>query len=408
MSRPHRNLARFLAGRLLATVAFQIQSVAVGLQVYRATHDAMDLAWVGLVQFLPLLVFSPYAGTVADRHDRRRIVATTSGVFALGALALAALVLSPGADRLGVAPILGVLALLGATRAFSAPATWALLPWLVPRDQLPRAIPMSSAIYQLATIGGPALGGLLYALGGAELAYVASAVTSGGAAVLFLTLRPDRPPRAASAETGWQRVLGGLAFLRSQRALLGAISLDLAAVLLGGAVALMPIFAEDILQVDELGFGLLRAGPAIGAAAMALILARYPLRRRAGAWMFGGVAVFGLATIGFGLSERFALSVGLLVILGAADMISVVVRQSIIQLGTPDELRGRVASLNMMFIGASNELGEFESGLTTKWLGSAVRATVLGGVGTLIVTGLWAAWFGELRRVDSLDEVGEG
>lgn len=403
MPSPGRNLATYLGGRLFGTVGIQIQSVAIGWQVYNATEDPLDLAWVGLAQFVPLVLFSPWAGTVADRHDRRHIVWICHSVYALGALALAGFSLAPA--RFGVTPVFGVLALLGATRAFAAPATWALLPWLVPREELTRAIPLSSTTFQVATIGGPALGGFLYALGDAELAYATSALCSAASAVLFMTLRPDVPERSPEVEPGWKRILGGLRFLRSQRALLGAISLDLVAVLLGGAVALMPIYARDILHVDEVGLGLLRAAPAAGAATVALALAFFPLQRRAGWWMFAGVAIFGVATVVFALSESFALSLGALAVLGAADMVSVVVRQSIIQLWTPDELRGRVASLNMIFIGASNELGEFESGVTAAWLGT-VRAAVLGGIGTLVVTGVWAAWFRELREIDELDPEG--
>lgn len=400
------NLATFLGGRLFATVAFQIQSVAIGWQIYTATGSFLDVAWVGLVQFVPLVLASPYAGTVADRYDRKAIVWICSLVYALGALSLAWL--SASIESVGVWPIFLVLAVLGATRAFAAPATWALLPWLVPRDKLPRAIPLSSTTFQIATVGGPALGGFLYAWGDAELAYVASAVCSGVAAVSFLFLRPDRPERAEIVESGLSRVMGGLRFLLRQRALLGAISLDLVAVLLGGAVALMPAFARDVLMVDATGLGFLRAAPAVGAAIVALTLAVFPLKKRAGWWMFLGVALFGVATIVFALSESFTLSLAALAVLGGADMVSVVVRQSIIQLGTPDDLRGRVASLNMIFIGASNELGEFESGVTAHWLGSAVRAAVLGGVGTLIVTGLWTVFFPELRRVDSLEAIEEG
>lgn len=400
------NLATFLGGRLFATIAFQIQSVAIGWQVYTATGEFLDLAWVGLVQFVPLMLVSPYAGTVADRYDRKTIVWVCSVVYAVGALALG--VLSSSLESLGVWPIFVVLAVLGATRAFSAPATWALLPWLVPRDRLARAIPLSSTTFQIATVGGPALGGFLYALGDAVLAYQASAVSSGIAALCFLLSRPERPERPEVVESGLKRVLGGLRFLLRQRALLGAISLDLVAVLLGGAVALMPAFARDVLEVDATGLGFLRAAPAVGAALVALTLAVFPMKKRAGWWMFFGVALFGVATIVFGLSESFTLSLAALAVLGGADMISVVVRQSIIQLGTPDDLRGRVASLNMIFIGASNELGEFESGVTAHWLGSAVRAAVLGGVGTLMVTGLWAVMFPELRRVDSLESIPEG
>ena len=396
---PRRELGLFLAARLLGTVGMQIQSVAIGWQVYARTRDPLSLAWVGLAQFVPLVLASPYAGTVVDRYDRQRIVAISHTVYAIGAAALVGLTLSPGAQ---LWPVYAVLALLGATRAFAAPGTWALLPWLVPDDQLPRAIPLSSSTFQLATLAGPAVGGALIAWGDAELAYGASSLSNLACVLLVLLLRPNRPDRKHSPESGWRRVIGGLTYLRSQRALLGAISLDLFAVLLGGAVALMPIYAQDILEVGAAGFGLMRSAPAAGALAAALTLAIFPLRRRAGPAMFLGVAGFGVATCVFALSENFILTLAALAFLGASDMVSVVVRQSIVQLWTPDELRGRVASLNMIFIGGSNELGEFESGLTARWFG-AVRAALLGGIGTLVVTGLWAWWFPELRTLDSLD-----
>lgn len=398
-----RDLSFYLGARLCGTIGIQVQSVAIGWQVYARTGDAMDLGWVGLSQFLPLALLSLHAGNVADRSDRRRIVVLTRLVYALGSLALAGLSVVPES---GVAPVYAVLMLLGATRAFLSPAHVALLPWLVPGDRLSRAIAMSSTTFQIATIGGPALGGLIYAFGGATTAYLVAAACELAAAGLVFAIQVQIPQREPPRESAVERVLEGVRFVWNEKVLLGAISLDLFAVLLGGAVALMPIFARDILQVGATGLGLLRGAPAVGAAVVALTLAVRPLSRRAGPWMLVSVALFGIATIVFGLSQHFAASVVALAVLGAADMVSVVVRQSLVQLRTPDEMRGRVASVNMVFIGASNELGEFESGITAALLGrgaiGAVRAAILGGVGTLIVTGLWTLAFPQLRRVDRL------
>ncbi len=394
-----RSLGLFLGARLAATLGVQVQSVAVGWQVYARTGRPIDLGWVGLAQFLPLFTLSLFAGSYVDRHDRRSILAVTRFVYAAGAGALAALALVP---EEGLAPIYSVLVVLGATRAFSGPAASALLPRLVAPARLQRAIAMSSTTFQIGTIAGPALGGFIYAAGGAELAYGCAAGFEITGALLVLGL-PTLPPHAEVAvESARERLLSGLRFVLRKRTLLGAISLDLVAVLLGGAVALMPIFARDVLVVGERGLGLLRAAPAVGAALMAVLFALRPMARHAGRYMFAGVAVFGLATCVFALSRSFGLSLAALVVLGAADMMSVVVRQSLVQLRTPDAMRGRVAAVNLVFIGASNELGELESGLTAAWLGT-VRAAIAGGIGTLVVTGLWATLFPELRRVDRLE-----
>ncbi|MEZ4339033.1 MAG: MFS transporter [Sandaracinaceae bacterium] len=392
-----RSLGLYLAGRLADTVGIQVQSVAIGWQVYDLTRDPLDLGWVGMAQFLPVLLLSLPGGQLADRFDRRVIVVTTQVGYAVGALTLAL-----AAGR-GTPTIFSVLVLLGTLRAFKSPASSALVPWIVKGDALPRAIALSSTTYQVGTVLGPALGGAIYAAGGPTTAYYAAGACQLVAAGLTSAVRAERPPRVPSTESRWRRVLEGLRFVWDAKVLFGAISLDLFAVLLGGAVALLPVFARDILHVGELGLGALRAAPAAGAALVALVLAVRPIERRAGAWMLACVAIFGAATIVFGASEDFALSLAALAVLGGADMVSVVIRQSIIQLWTPDEMRGRVAAVSFLFIGASNELGEWESGVTAKHLGT-VRAVVLGGVGTLVVTGAWAAIFGSLRRVDALSE----
>lgn len=395
------DLPVYLASRAFGTTGIQIQSLAIGWEVYDRTGRALDLGWVGLAQFLPLMLLSLPAGAIADRLDRKAILAVCRVVYTIGALALAfdSRVGTPDASLL---PTFAVLTLLGATRAFSFPAASALLPSLVTIDRLPRAIAMSSTTFQVATIGGPALGGVIYALGGAEAAYLTAASCLAVSAVCVFSLRTPMRERAPTTEGAVQRVAHGLRYVFRERVLLGAISLDLFAVLLGGAVALMPIFARDILHVGETGLGMLRSAPAAGAAATAIFFAFFPMKRHAGRLMFSAVALFGAATIAFGLSESFALSLASLAILGGADMVSVVIRQSLIQLRTPDEMRGRVSSVSYVFIGASNELGEFESGVTAAWLGT-VRAVVLGGIGTLLVTGIWASAFPDLRNADRLD-----
>jgi MFS family permease len=360
----------------------------------------LALAWVGLAQFLPMVVLSLYAGSFADRHDRRTILTVCRLLYVIGSLTLASFSLFPGSSAV---PIYAVLAALGATRAFSWSAGASLLPNLVPGRTLPRAIAAASTTWQIATIGGPALAGLLIAALGPFGGYVIAASLAALSALAIWQLRPRPVEAPPTSEPGLSRVLGGLRYVFENRIVLGALSLDLVAVLLGGAVALMPIYAEEILRVGTTGFGVLRAAPAVGALAVALVLARWPLERHAGPKLFVGVGLFGVGTLVFALSESFPLSIAALALLGGADMVSVVVRQSLIQLHTPDHLRGRVAAVDMVFIGASNELGEFESGVTARLFGT-VRAAVIGGVGTLIVTGLWAVWFPEIRTVDRLEE----
>lgn len=383
---------------MLTASGFQIQSVAVAWQVYELTASALDLGLVGLVQFLPRLVLLPLAGDLADRLDRRRLVAGSQAVQALGMAILAGLTWTGTISR---ESIFVLLALMGAARTFEMPTSQALLPALVPETALARAVAMGASAMQAATIAAPALAGVLYVLGAGTvhgLAAVAFVLATG----LTTQIRPLRPQLALTGTlSGWARFREGLGFVRRHRPVLGAISLDMMAVLLGGATALLPIVAAEVLHTGPWGLGLLRSAPAVGALGMSLWLARHPLGRRVGHRMFQAVAIFGLATIGFGLSHSLWLSAGLLVILGAADMISLVFRQAYIQLETPDAMRGRVSAVNALFIGASNQLGEFESGVTAAWFG-LVPAIVLGGVGTLLVAVLWWRWFPELGRVDRL------
>jgi len=387
---------------VLGTVA---QSVTMGWQVYDLTRaergvaeSAFFVGLLGLATFLPLFFLALPAGVVADRASRKAILIAC---FAGEALCAAALLVAAARGALTSYGLIAVAFGFGVARAFRAPAGTALAPMLVPRQLLRRAIAWNSLSFQLGSISGPALAGLIVGRWSSAHAYgVALALYLVAILGLLSIRRPTRPEPQPGSRL--QAVREGLAYLKRERIVLGAISLDLFAVLVGGATALLPVFARDILHVGAEGFGLLRTAPAVGATAMALILAAHPIQRRAGPWMFGGVAVFGLATIAFGLSRHFGLSMLALATLGAADMVSVFVRQTLIQVVTPDAMRGRVAAVSYLFIGASNELGEFESGLTARLFGP-VLAAVLGGAASLGVTGLWARLFPELRRVDRLE-----
>ena len=390
-------LLRLLLSRSTSSLGTQMQSVAIGWQIYALTHRALSLGLVGLAQFLPMLLLIFAAGHAADRFDRRRIAALCQIVEMLGA---ATLVAGSLLHALTPALIYGAVALLGAARAFELPAVQALLPTLVPATVFPRAAALYSSLFQTVTIVGPSVGGLLYGLGPA-LPYEASAAMFALASLCVSLVRPGRAsPEREPVSLG--AVFGGIGFIRARPAILGAISLDLFAVLLGGATALLPVYARDILHAGPFGLGLLRAAPAIGALGVSLLLARRPIGGHAGAKMFAAVMVFGAATIVFGVSRSLALSVLALGVLGAADVISVVVRSSLVQLQTPDAMRGRVSAVNMLFIGTSNQLGEFESGTLAALIG-AMPAVVAGGVGTLLVALLWMRLFPTLRRLDRLE-----
>ncbi|MET0340012.1 MAG: MFS transporter [Polyangiales bacterium] len=395
---------RFLAlGKLLSTLAFQMQGVAVGWQVYALTGSALDLGYVGLAQFLPAVVMSLMTGHVADRFDRRYVLVACQLVL----LACTTLLLwSSAQPDASVTTIYVVLTLVGAARAFYGPASAALLPNLVPPEVFPNAVAWSSSTWQVAVIAGPALGGLLYGLGSASKVYGIALALEVITLVVLLLIRTRRAPRAPVDKRGatFGELLAGLRYVWEKPIILGAISLDLFAVLFGGAVALLPIYARDILHVGPQGMGWLRSAPAVGALVVGVLLAYRPLTRGAGRAMFACVGLFGVATIVFGLSHSFAVSLVALAISGAADMVSVFVRQSLVQLRTPDEMRGRVAAVNLVFVGASNEFGEFESGLTAEWLG-VVPAVVAGGIGTCLVVVVWMWLFPALRKVDRLDRV---
>ncbi|MGE5247679.1 MAG: MFS transporter [Verrucomicrobiota bacterium] len=394
----HKPFARFWLARMLSTIAFQAQAVAVGWQVYALTGSAIYLGLVGLAQFLPMFFLTLVVGHVADRYDRRVIAAACQAAEAVAAGVLAAGSSGGWLDSRGV---LAVVFFIGTARAFEMPSMHALVPNLVPQPLIPRAAAWSSSASQTATILGPALGGFLY-VAGPGTAYAVAASLFLGAAGLVSMIRIERvPPRREPATV--RSLFAGISFIRSRPEILGAITLDLFAVLLGGATALLPVYARDILATGPWGLGLLRSAPAAGALAMSVFLARRPLRRRVGRTMFVAVGVFGAATVVFALSRSFALSLGALATLGAADVISVVVRFSLVQIGTPDEMRGRVSAVNAMFVGTSNQLGEFESGVTAALFGT-VPAVLIGGVGTIVVAVLWARFFPGLYRVDTLEK----
>jgi MFS family permease len=392
-------LLPFLMARVSSTLAYQMLSVAVGWQVYALTGSAFYLGLVGLAQFLPMFLLTLAVGYAADRMDRRIIVRACQLLEGSGALALA---LGSATGRLSAGTILGVVFIIGAARAFESPTMQALLPALVSPELFPRAAAWSAAAMETAFIFGPALGGFLY-LAGPTVVYAAAGGMAGLAALLVSIIRlAKRPPKREPVSV--HSLLAGISFIRRRPVIFGAISLDLFAVLLGGATALLPIYAKSILGVGSAGLGLLRSAPSVGALSVSLFLARKPLRRSVGRKMFSAVAVFGIGTIVFAVSRSFALSLAALVVLGGADIISVVIRQSLVQMGTPDSMRGRVSAVNSMFVGTSNQLGEFESGVTAAWLGT-VPAVIVGGVGTIVVAWLWSRLFPQLAEADSLESM---
>jgi MFS family permease len=392
----HKPFRLFWLARVSSTLALQMQAVAVGWQIYALTGSALYLGLVGLAQFLPMFLLTLAVGHVADRYDRRRIAAVCQIIegIALGSLAAGSF-----AGWLNKEAILAIVFIVGAARAFEGPTMHALVPGLVPKELIQQASAWSASANQTASIVGPALGGLLYATGPTTV-YASAGLLFFGASSLMAAIRVSRVP-ASREPVSVASLFAGIAFIRSRSEILGAISLDLFAVLLGGATALLPIYARDILFTGPSGLGLLRAAPALGALAMSVFLARNPLQHRVGRIMFISVFIFGIATIVFALSTSFTLSLGTLIVLGAADVISVVIRSSLVQIETPDEMRGRVSAVNAMFIGTSNQLGEFESGATAALFGT-VPAVLIGGIGTIVVVLLWMRLFPKLAAVDSL------
>jgi MFS family permease len=405
-----RDFRLYQSARLMVILGAEAQSVAVAWQVYAITHSALALGYTGLALFLPGVFVMLAAGHAADRYDRRKIILLCYGLQAVCTGVLLWLSMSATALQHGrVWPIYAVLVGIGLGRAFSGPAASAMLPSLVPKEHFVNAVTWGATVFQIANMSGPAVGGILFTLplagalamwNGAPIVYGFTLVMLMGFITLVSMIRAKMvmtEKRAFSMKT----VLAGLEYVWRAKLLLGSISLDLFAVLLGGAAALLPIFATDILHAGPRGLGLLRAMPSVGALAISLLMVVRPIKRRAGATMLVCVGIFGAATVVFGLSKSIWLSSAALVVVGASDMVSVVVRSSVLQLATPPEMRGRVSAVNWLFIGASNEFGEFESGVTAQWWG-AVRAVVIGGIGSMAVTAAAAGLFPQLRRADAL------
>lgn len=393
----HRAFALYWWARFIAVFAIQIVSVAVGWQIYDLTRDPFLLGLVGLVQFAPSLMLVLVTGSVADRYNRRLVMAGCIAVEVLCALALLVLAFE---HYFGVTSIFIVLGVLGIARAFVSPAVQSLVVNLVPKEDFATAIAWNTSSWQIGTIVGPVVGGLLYGLS-PQAAYAAAAAML-CVSVLLTLLIPKPPQKTVDAPASWETLSAGFRYVWSNPIVLGAISLDLFAVLLGGATALMPVYARDILDVGPWGLGLLRAAPGIGAIAMSIYLINNPIRNHAGIIMFATVALFGAFTMTFGASKIAWVSIAVLSALGAADMISVYIRETLVQLATPDAVRGRVNAVNMVFVGASNELGEFRAGTMAAMFG-AVPAVVWGGFGAVVVAGLWAWWFPQLRSASRLD-----
>jgi len=397
----HPGFLLFQVARFLIVSAVEMQAVAVGWQVFEITKRPLDLGYVGLAQFLPAILLFPISGHASDRFERRNVLSACYAGYALCFALLLAL------SRRGVpsiVPIYVVLVMIGIVRSFNGPASRSILPQLVPQEHFANAVAWNATIFQASTVLGPSFGGIIYAaFRGPSAVYVIAMVTAIGATLTTFRIKAEvkaRPREPLNLKT----LFAGLRFIRNNKLILGAISLDLFAVMLGGAVALLPVYAREILHTGPWGLGLLRTAPGAGAALMAILLAHWPLRGNSGPKLLWAVAGFGVFTIIFGLSRSLTVSLIALVLLGASDMISVIIRATLTLLATPDEMRGRVTAVDMIFIGTSNEFGQFESGLTAQWFGT-VPAVVLGGVGTLLVVTLWAWWFPDLRRAGELHSI---
>jgi len=394
----HPNFVHYWIGQIASSFAFQMLSVGIGWQMYDLTNSPMALGLVGLCQFLPQLLLTLVVGHVADHYNRRLICVCTrlSMAMTVGILAYGNMTSTISAEMIYLCA-----ALLGTARAFEMPANQAILPNLIPNELLSRAVSAIASAREISVIAGPALGGLIYLLGPTTL-YLSSMTFFFISCIIMFFLHYNFTVKSKSP-ISMTHLLGGITFIRGNKVILGSVSLDMFAVLLGGATALLPIVAKDILHTGPWGLGLLRCSPALGALLMSIYLARRPIKHSVGKIMFAAVAIFGAATILFGLSENLILSMLALVLLGLSDMISVVIRSTLVQLETPDEMRGRVSAANSVFIGSSNQLGEFESGVTAAWFG-VVPAIVIGGVGTIAVVGLWMYLFPTLLKRDTLDK----
>ena len=395
----------FQFARFSIIVATEMQAVAVGWQVYEITKRPLDLGLVGLAQFLPGMLLFLLSGHAADRFNRRRLLIWCDVGFGICFALLMAITLR---GEVSIVAIYAVLVLLGVVRSFNAPVSRAMLPHLVPSEHFENSVAWSSSIWQAASILGPVAGGVLYAIfeklirvGSGALWVYAVALAAAAVATVLNVRVPDQGTPHPHSSAGLSTVFAGFRYIWREKLILGAISLDLFAVLLGGAVALLPVFAREILQTGPWGLGILRSAPGLGAAVMAIAIAHNPLKKKAGATMLWCVAGFGMCTVLFGISRSFLLSVIALLFVGATDMVSVIVRATLIQVKTPDAMRGRVNAVDMIFIGASNELGQFESGITAQWFGT-VPSVILGGLGAIVITGLWAWMFPQLRKVNQL------
>ena len=389
---------RFQLARFCIVVATEMQAVAVGWQVYEITKRPLDLGLVGLAQFLPGIVLFLVSGHVADRFNRRNLLIICDVGFAICFALLLALSLR---GAVSIVSVFVVLVLLGIVRSFNGPVSRAMLPHLVAPEHFAGSVAWASSIFTAATILGPIVGGLIYAFARGPIAvYATSFIATDVAIALILKIPAQEKPRVRP-DANLSTVFEGFRYIWREKLILGAISLDLFAVLLGGAVALLPVYAKEVLNAGPGALGILRSAPGIGAGIMAIAIAHRPLKNRAGATMLWCVAGFGVFTVVFGVSRNFAISLLALFLVGATDMVSVIVRATLIQVATPDEMRGRVNAVDMIFIGASNELGQFESGITAQWFG-AVPAVILGGIAAIVVTGLWAWMFPQLRKVNQL------
>jgi MFS family permease len=398
----HPGFVLFQVARFLIVAAVEMQAVAVGWQVYEITKRPLDLGYVGLAQFLPGILLFPISGHASDHFERRHVLSACYGGYAV----CFALLLALTQHTPSVRAIYAVLILIGVVRSFNSTASRSILVQLVSEEHFPNAVAWNASIFQAATILGPSFGGILYAASrGPSAVYVIALLTAIGATVSSFRIKPEvkaRPPREPMS---LRTLFAGIHYIWRKKLILGAISLDLFAVLLGGAVALLPVYAREILHTGPWGLGLLRTAPGVGAAMMAVLLAHRPLRGRSGPTLLWSVAGFGVFTVIFGLSRSLMVSLIALLLLGASDMVSVIIRATLTQLATPDEMRGRVTAVDMIFIGTSNEFGQFESGVTAQWFGT-VPAVVLGGVGTLVVIAVWAWLFPELRRAGELSAIG--
>jgi MFS family permease len=393
----HRPFVLFWLARLASTMGYQMLAVTIGWQVYELTDSAFDLGMVGLIQFVPAVVLTLLIGHAADRYDRRLIVRTAHGVYALAAIMITAALLAGVLTR---DLLFGAVFMIGCARAFELPTAHSLVPALVPGPMIARAVAAWTSANQVAIICGPALGGLLYTISPKLVGTLCLVFFT--ASITLVTLVRVKGPAANREPPTFASVLAGFEYIRTRRRLLGVITLDLFVVLLGGATALMPIYARDILAVGPIGLGLLRSAPAAGALITSIVLSRHPVERHIGRKMFAVVAIYGVATIMFALSTSFPLSLLILAMLGASDALSIVIRFSLVQIETPDDKRGRVSAINYLFVGSSNTLGEFESGTVAAWLG-VVPSVLIGGFGSLMIAGIWMVLFPDLRRIDRFE-----